>query len=611
MIMKKILLLLTLVAGALSCTKILDTKPTDFLAPETYYNDSTQVNNALTAVYDALQKNNLYTGGDGLLTVYNVTDEMFFGSSGSGPKIYNYTGGEVTALNMWSACYMGISRANLLLDNIDRAAMDSVKQRRARGEAKFLRAYFYFVLVQNWGGVPLVTKAVHSVNQVNIARTPEKEVYDFIISEMTEAEAMVAPITAYNHAGRITQSAVQGILARVCLYKAGWPNNDVAQYQNALNWAKKAMGSGLHALNKSYPQVFINLVQNLYDTKESIWEIEYYTTGTGDVYTEYVGSLNATLGVNQTNLALGYVGGSYRIQQHLYNLYQKDSNVVDSLIPDKSVDLRRDWDLAPFKYAVAPAKVYYTAAQIYDRQPNKWDRIYELTANKFQSSSGMNTCMIRYADILLMAAEAENEINGPTQFAIDAVNDVRRRGYGKYLNGEGVKLLTLNAGGTGYTTATVSISGGGGTGATAKAVLTAGVVTGVTLTNHGTGYTSVPTITITGDGTGADVAGTISVITDADLTPDMIASQEALRQAIRDERARELCFEGWRRLDLRRWGVLISTMKDVANEANASTSSYKAYAAIPGTNISETHLYLPIPINEMALNKLLIQNPGW
>jgi hypothetical protein len=615
-IMKKILLFALFASILFSCKKVLDTKPSDFLAPETYFNTEAQLFSSLTGVYDCLQKGNMYSGGDGLATVFNVTDEMFFGQSGTGPKIWNFTANEPLVFNIWSACYTGIQRANIVLANIDKPVMPEDKRKIIKGEAKFLRAYFYFILVQNFGGVPLRKEPTPSVTDVNLARTPAKEVYDFIIAEMTEAEALVAPMTAYTNSERVSQSTVQGLLARVCLFKAGFPNNDATKYPEALTWAKKAINSNLHQLNKSYNQVFINLIQNLYDTKETMWEVGFYTTGVGDAYTEYGASLAVTLGVNQTVQSLGLVSGLYRIHQRLYNMYEKDPYLKDALIPDRSFDLRRDWAIANFRYTSnqAPNKTYYTEAQIYDRQPNKFDRIYELTANKFQSNTPVNYALLRYSDVLLMAAEADNEVNGPTTFGIDAVNNVRRRGYGKYLNGEGVKFITVNAQGTGYTTApTVTITGGGGSGATATAIVSAGKVIAIDINNHGTAFTSVPVITITGGGgTGATATATLTKITDADLPAAQTADKAAFRQAIQDERARELCFEGWRRVDLMRWGLLVSTLKGVANEANLNAPvTYKPYAVIGGNNISDVNNYLPIPANEMSLNKLVTQNPGW
>jgi hypothetical protein len=621
--MKKILFLLISLSTLCSCKKLLDTQPTDFLTPENYFNTEKDMNTALVGVYDQLQKGSMYTGEEGLLTIFNVSDEMFFGSSGTGPKIYNYTAGDPLVTRAWGACYTGIQRANLLLANIKKPTMDEAKRKIIEGEAKFLRAYFYFVLVQNWGAVPFKDTPTASVTEVNLARTPPSVIYDFIIKELTEAEGLLPISGTYTNAGRIVKSTAQGILARVCLFKAGFPNNDVAKYAEALKWADKVITSGLHQLNPSYPQVFINTLQNLYDIKESIWEVEFYTTGSGDAYLEYAPSLAVSLGITQSNPAYAQSSGSYRVHGWLYNAFEKDPNIKDPLIADKALDLRRDWSISPYFYngtavpvgATQPNRTYYTNVQIWERQPNKFDRMYELTAKKFQSNTGTNHPMLRYADIMLMAAEASNEVNnGPSTYAIDLVNAVRRRGYGKLLNGEGVKAIAVTNGGTGYTTApTVTITGGGGSGATATATVAGGKVTAITLSNHGTFYTGVPTVTLTGGGgTGAVLSTSLSLITDADLKPAAYASKDAFQQTIMDERARELCFEGWRRLDLIRWKKLLERLQFVGADATANApATYKPYAALPGINAGEVHYYFPVPVNEIGLNKALTQNPGW
>ena len=612
-----ILLLLTCF-GFSSCKKVMDTKPEDFLAPEFYFNNEAELGSALVAVYDCLQKGNMYNGGDnGLMTIFNTSDEMYWGSSGTGPKIYNYTAGDPYVLATWTACYTGIQRANLLLANINKPQMDENKRKIAMGEAKFLRAFFYFTLVQNWGAVPLKTEPTPSVTAVNIASTPAGEVYDFIIKEMAEAEALVAPISAYSGSGRVNKSAVAGMLARVCLFKAGAPNNDVSKYAEALEWANTIISSGLHELNKSYSQVFINPTQNLYDTKESLWEVEYFTKGVGDVTGEAGPSLGVTLGIKQTDPPYPQSNGSYRTQVKIYNLYEKDPNATDPLIPDLSLDLRRDWNISPYSFVgdKAPTRKYFTASQILDRFPNKFDRMYELTPNRFQSNTGTNTLMLRYSDVLLMAAEAENEVSGPTEAAVERVNLVRRRGYGKLLNGEGVKMLSVTDAGTGYTTApAVTISGGGGSGATAIATVSGGKVTGIKMTSHGSKYTALPTVTLSGGGgTGAVVTPVLTELTDADLKPAQYADKDTFRETIKDERARELCFEGWRRLDLIRWGDLVKNLRQASLDANASasTASFKPFAALPGTNVSEQFIYFPVPVNEISLNKSITQNPGW
>ena len=618
--MKKIIFFIALVAGLCSCKKVLETKPTDFLAPETYFTNETQIQSALTGVYDCLQKGGMFSGADGLPSQFNIADEFFYAASSSNfPRIYKYDSSDALTQNIWAACYTGIQRANVVIANIDKPVMDNAHRSVVKGEAKFLRAFFYFVLVENFGGVPLRKVPTPSVVDVNISRTPANEVYDFIISEMTEAEALVPPMTAYTYNERITQQTVDGILARVCLFKAGFPNNDISKYAEAAKWAKKVMDAGLNQLNPNVNQVFINMTQNLYDTKESMWEVGYYTTGTGDAYTEYGPGLGVLLGVTQPNQSYGLVNSAYRIQQHLYDMYEKDPNIVDPNIAEKALDLRRDIFIAPFRYTntatTAPIKTYWPATNTYDRQCLKFDRTYELTTNKFQSNTPQNYSMLRYSDVLLMFAEADNEANtGPSQADIDAVNMVRRRGYGKLMNGEGVKLITIGNAGAGYTTApTVTINGGGGSGATATATVAGGKITSIVLSNHGTSYTSVPTITFSGGGgTGATATATLSLPTDADLKPAQYADKASFRKTIQDERARELCFEGWRRLDLIRWNILVPTLQQVTIEANASSqTTYKQYAIIPGNNVSTINNYLPIPLQEMTLNKAMTQNPGW
>jgi hypothetical protein len=168
-------------------------------------------------------------------------------------------------------------------------------------------------------------------------------------------------------------------------------------------------------------------------------------------------------------------------------------------------------------------------------------------------------------------------------------------------------------GGSGYTTApTVNITGGGFTRqATATATVTSGRVTGVTVSDPGAFYTTAPTITFTGAGTGATAVAVLSTATDANLTSAQTASKDALRSAIIDERSRELCYEGLRRGDLIRWGIFVERLKAHATTATLRYIAAFKYASRAGDNISEKHNLMPIPLSEISLNKLLVQNPGW
>jgi starch-binding outer membrane protein, SusD/RagB family len=481
--------------------------------------------------------------------------------------------------------------------------MDETKRSVIRGEALFLRAYYYFLLVQHWGDVPLVLKTVTTSAEAQVGETASAAIYEQIIKDMTEAETLVLPIQTLNFSGRVSKSAVRGILARVCLYMAGYPVNSTSKYTAARDWAKKVMDDGGHALNDSYSQVFINLAQDKYDIKESIWEVEFWGNNT-DAFVES-GRLGSRNGIRCTDVDSGYSPG--RINAFANFFYKYEVN-----------DRRRDWNIAPFQFGTVAgktARVYWTPAQIWNRNAAKYRRYYETLLPRNTNFTPFNFPVLRFSDVLLMFAEAENEINnGPTQAAIDAVNWVRRRGYGKTLYGEGVKTITVNAQGTGYTTATtITITGGGGSGATAVPTISSGKITAITITDIGQKYTSAPTITITGAGSGATATATISAPNDADLAPTDIATKESFLAFLQQERSRELCFEALRKMDLIRWNIFVPTMKALSQDITANAPAAFKYAATTGANASATSKYLlfPIPTYELSLNPLLTQNTDW
>lgn len=643
-----------IVSLSFSCKDNLNIDPTDFFYPKNYFQDSAQVFSALTGCYDALQGGQLFTGGDGLMTLWNVTDEMYYAGAGTGPKVYDYTSSYPATYTMWKACYVGIERANQFLANAPNATMKKSVLDMYMGEAKFLRAFFYFVLAQNWGGVPLVTDATSSVDNVNLTKSDEADIYDFIISEMTEAESLVAPITDFQHSGRINKSAVRGMLARVCLFKAGYPINDKSQYAEAYKWAKMVIDDPHHQLNKDYAQVFINAAQDKYDTRESLWEIEFYFTGKSDaVNKEYASTLSISLGINQQNAAFPRSTGSYKIHKKLFNLYEPDVSEVAL----GSKDLRRNWAIAPYAYGSIIDNQLSTSYfktddnGIFNRNPNKFNRLYETVASgeALQSNNGSNTIMLRYADVLLMGAEAANEMNPsdvPPAEAVEWVNSVRERAYGK-LSGTRLKEIIVTNQGEGYSTEVsqaprVKITSGEAysvtttqTGATnlisyantkfigSPPIATAtvsedGKISSIVIQDRGPAFSEIPGIEIItpngASGTGATAQAVIGETFDHTLPTERVATKELFRQAIKEERARELCFEGWRRLDLKRWKDLETALVGVADDATSSqvsSADQVKYISIAGRNVTDAFYYLPIPATEMTLNKLLTQNPGW
>ncbi|MDO7846259.1 RagB/SusD family nutrient uptake outer membrane protein [Hymenobacter sp. M29] len=569
--LRRPLALAVLVAALFSASscEILDTKPTNFVDPSLYFTNETQLNAALNGVYDELGRNPFYASIYPLVYANNTDESTYTSSSGSNIYSYNPVNSDANVANLWAQLYTGIDRANLLLANMNRAkGVSEASMRHIEGEARFLRAYYYFILAQWWGDVPLKTTPTTQAADGQIAFTPAKDVYDFAIAEMTAADGLLRDQlpTAFPYNERITNTVVEGILARVCLYAAGAPINDTKRYAEALTWAKKVRDSGLHQLHPDFKQVFINMSADAYDLtyRESMWEA-------GFTYNPSIGTLReqaqTNIGIQNSNNA---VGQSNRLEQGTGILYKSyESTVTYSTttpitpLTDVSPDLRRDWTLAPFSYtttgtvttATIPTEVPWTASnRIWHRDCGKWRRQYEVVLPKNATDNGRNWPILRYSDVLLMLAEAENEVNGPTATAFDAINQVRRRGYGLLLSPAPVP---------------------------APPAATAVNLTGL--------------------------------------------SQAGLRQAIRDERMRELAFEALRRQDLKRWGILVPRVIETANIALSGSPETlpNGLQRVPPTtdapanytfyrpNVDANDILLPIPIVEIINNKLAKQNPGY
>lgn len=652
--------LIMLCVSMVSCKKFLDTVPNDQLLPTDYYNTAAKLNSALAGVYQPLTTAGIY--GDNMFDQFGATDEGFYARSAqtTGTMVYNFDYGNSDLNNFWTQLYKGVERANLLIQNINVAQMDETKRQVILGETLFLRGYYYYLLVSNFGGVPLKTEATPSVTAVNIPRSSAKQVYAQVLADMQAAESKVSTASVLGAPSHVSKTTVEAILARVCLSMAGAPLNDESKYADALKWAKMVQASGEHSLNNSYRQMFINLHQDIYDVKESMWEVDYL--GTGADGSGNVNRLGNTNGIALTaNFdAIGYSYGFINTTAKLYNLYQPG-------------DLRRDWNIAQFSYNTTTAPVsytYFTSAQIYNRNAGKYRREYELSAVKAKNYTPINFPVLRYADVLLMIAEAENHINGPTTVAYDAINQVRRRGFGLNPNSPAASVDVLNTvtlattGNTGYLTTRTNIPvtfvGGGGTGATGMAtVATTGKVTSVAVLTPGSGYTSAPTVvigtqwtagtayatgtqvfngnnlyTITTAGTssatgptqtsGASAAATTgavftyagvratATVTVANSAVDLSGlSKDTFQLAVEDERARELCYESLRKQDLIRWGKWVQTMNALATDMKANAGTTFAYGALAGSNISTRNLLFPIPASELSVNSAATQNPGW
>ncbi len=223
--------------------------------------------------------------------------------------------------------------------------------------------------------------------------------------------------------------------------------------------------------------------------------------------------------------------------------------------------------------------------------------------------------ILRFTDVLMMYAEADNEINnGPTPEVIEIVNNIRRRVWST-----GIKSITLTNTGANYTSIPmVLISGAGGAQAVAVRNTSTRRLTAINLVRDSTTfaffkegkYTSAPTITITGGGgTGATAVANMYTLSDADVKPEFTVSKSKFLEFLQNERMREFCFELSRKADLLRWGIFLEVHQDMANRI-AQDAPAAWYRSSYG-NVTPKDLLMPIPTNEVTVNTSMVQNPGW
>jgi starch-binding outer membrane protein, SusD/RagB family len=615
--------------SAISCQKDVSVAQ---VYPDTSQTSSGILAAQLAGVYNRLATDQMYA--QGFFGYINGGADEGFRSGATATNIftelYNISSTETNIATLWRSLYQGIERANIVLDVVDKPEdLDEATKKDIRGQAQFLRAYYFYLLVNLFGDVPLKTSLSTDMGtNFNLPRESSKKVYDFIIAEMIAAEGLLKPMSAVNSTLQVTQSAAQGMLARVCLSAAGEPVKDAARYKDALTWAKKLIDSGNHGLytqplsqysttTPSYSRVFINNMQNNFfdkNTLEGIWDISFLSksnaTGTyantGFPVTQTLGAIMGVYNpIATAGAVVGFSPGTYRAFPKLYNLYGAG-------------DLRRDWAIAPYSYK--------------DATTTRYD----------------------YLRVVLTGG-------GGTGATATAITN----------NLGGITSVRIDNGGTGYTTAPsvtfTSYANSGststvGTGAVATANVANGKVTDITLTAAGASYATVydrcvgkwrreyevnlPPVRLQNNTSSnfpaLRYADVLLMAAEADFklngstaqglewlnqvrrrgyglsagAPSVVADLTALTmQDIMDERSRELCFEGLRRSDLIRWGVMPATMQSLLtdNQAKAPTA-YQVAATLAATNFLSNpskFMLLPIPNAELSIQPALTQNAGW
>lgn len=336
-------------------------------------------------------------------------------------------------LEYYRAQWQGIQRANLAIDEIpttrietegDEAEKQAKYRDRYLGEAYFLRGYYYFRLARMFGGMPLIDYVIKSSNQWAQTRSTMDETLNFAIKDFKRAENLLWKKDKYSNEelGRATKGAAQAMLLKANLYRADYlrnaGNETEAQkyFAEAAKWGKEVIQSRQYSLWPNYLDNFRLANEN---GRESVFEIQYTEEATSDYGGEgYTRGTMTTILQRSRSSAFGEAGWGYdRPTQNLYNEYEAG-------------DARRDETiLVPTDEQIeTPAQEIYCGDRMLNRKYAMYNDgtnggIYKLA---HATRSPKNNIQIRYADVLLMYAEACCE-SGDLPSAKTALKEVRDR----------------------------------------------------------------------------------------------------------------------------------------------------------------------------------------
>ncbi len=258
-------LLLALLTGA--CTGILDKEPIATLDAGSFFQTETDAQQALNAAYRPLlfsNTNNNFYWAFGVVTA----DEAITGGDGSRPGItemdaFTYTPRTEEFNDFWKLQYAGITQCNLVLDNLPKIEMPESRRKQIAGEALFLRAYYYFLLTQVFGDVPLFTRIVPP-DQLKAPRTPKATIYAQITADCDQAADFLPAQYPASEAGRATKGAAWALAAKTYLYAQNW--------EKTLEYIGKIKTLGVYSL---MPDYLDNFRKNTQNNAESVWEIQH------------------------------------------------------------------------------------------------------------------------------------------------------------------------------------------------------------------------------------------------------------------------------------------------------------------------------------------------
>lgn len=547
-----------------SCEGLLEEHPDSYYERSDFFKDESTVQMGITGIYNVLPS--IYGDYD---MAFAASDDTYYVSGinqDNGRRDiahYQLSTSNTYVENAWRYSYDGLNRANYMISGIE--GMDGYKDsetlQQLVAEAKFLRAFFSFYLVKNWGDVPYKTEYTGTYEQAYGPRVDRQLIYDQIVSDLEDAK-ILPWADAATSPERATQGAVRALLMRVLLFRAGYSlsmegslgrpeDSEREEYFTAVTEEWEAFEqNGYHGFyNGGYEALFRSFSQGVLDSRESIFEVAFYTedgrTGARGYWGTYNGPLVAAPGISatETDNYMGRANAMYRVipeWRDFFEFSEDGTGVTDERRDVMVCTYQYNWDSESYSHVIQDntdrPKQWY---------PGKWRREWMPLGYKDPNITDVNYCNIRYADVVLMAAEAYNEL-GVTGKAWELINSVRSR---------------------------------------------AGA-TPVTASNFST-LMKAPKVY------------DLPFIDDSD-------EQGRIRTALFWERGFELAFEGHRKYDLIRWGILKEALALPEDNNTAANQGEDGFIA-KHTFQTGKHELFPIPLDEIQSNRCLnnTNNPNY
>jgi len=411
----------------------LELKNPNQLSPDTYFTTEAQVQSAVNAVYGSLQTTGMYNRG------------MWYGNDNMGHEntcmpqqeadkrqwlnfTFDATHGLIEAY--WNSCYRGINKANFVINNeelmktnIPTSIMSNEMRDKYIGEAKFLRALYYFYLVDKFGDVPLYL-GVDPAEKDGLARTPQAQVWAQIEADCLDAAAKCRP-KASEDAGRATSGAAWGLLGKARLYQKNYPG--------ALEAFNNVTGYSLE------PVYFNNFMEETENGPESLFEVQWNIAAG---YSSQWNSDRTDEGLNEACFRAQEYGclNWFNVfpSQDLWDEFETTADNGVKTDPRRGYCIYQTGDLynnntltITIDSTIVYAKDGVTVIDHYKKRGwRKYQNYYKAPSEGAiaGNESGINMKVIRYADIILMKAEAEaNKAGGSLATAVGYMNQVRAR----------------------------------------------------------------------------------------------------------------------------------------------------------------------------------------